>query len=228
MAVGSSWLALGLGWPGVSEAAELGVFEGSPASYNVVLGLFVMSVPGVWSLVKRSAKKKPVLKVYRVMDVAYGDGSDVSFAQKLAGFFFAKNYAMVGEGDVAAFEGSIRASKGVAAFLNFCALVTLGSTALVLDIAVPQVGTWWYALVLLSPLAGKYYLDNADTVERAEFKLVFDAEGEAGAVNLRMRAEKELMESVDWEEFLKANAVLEKGKVYVPSIQERIASSDAQ
>jgi len=222
LALGS--LAAGLaGHPLGACAAELGVFEGSSASYNVILGLFAMSVPGVWSLVKRSAKKKPVLKVYQVMDVADGDGSDVAFAQRLAAFFFAKNYEIVGEGDVVAFEGEVRASKGVAAFLNFCVLLTLGGTALVLDIAVPQVGAWWYALTLLSPLAGKYYLDNADTVERAEFKLVFNAEGEAGVVNLRMRAEKELMESVDWEAFLKSNAVLEKGKVYVPSIQERLS-----
>lgn len=37
----------------------------SPASYYTSLGLFVISVPGVWSLIKRSVKSK--VKEWRVV-----------------------------------------------------------------------------------------------------------------------------------------------------------------
>lgn len=39
-------------------------------------------------------------------------------------------------------------------------LTGLASTALVLSIAVPFGGNWWYAMTLLSPLAGVYYLQK--------------------------------------------------------------------
>lgn len=53
----------------------------------------------------------------------------------------------------------------------------LGSTALVLSIAAPFGGSYWYGLTLLSPLAGAYYwnrgsreeqfaVGNVDTVHR--------------------------------------------------------------
>ena len=41
----------------------------------------------------------------------------------------------------------------------------LGSTALVLSIAAPFGGTYWYALTLLSPLAGGYYWQRGSRVE---------------------------------------------------------------
>ena len=41
----------------------------------------------------------------------------------------------------------------------------LASTALVLSIAAPFGGNWWYLLCLISPAAGAYYLKNAERQE---------------------------------------------------------------
>ena len=50
------------------------------------------------------------------------------------------------------FEGTIVPSRSQAAFLVFCTALSLLSVALVLSIAVPAVGDYWYSLVGLSPL----------------------------------------------------------------------------
>ena len=51
------------------------------------------------------------------------------------------------------FEGVMTASRGQAAFLTFCTLVSLGSAGLVLSIALPDIGEKAYYITLLSPLA---------------------------------------------------------------------------
>lgn len=47
---------------------------------------------------------------------------------------------------------------GQAAALVAYTLISLASTALVLSIAAPWGGNWWYGLCMLSPAAGTYYL----------------------------------------------------------------------
>ncbi len=49
----------------------------------------------------------------------------------------------------------------------------LGSTALVLSIAAPFGGTYWYALTLLSPLAGGYYWQRGSRVEEVAVRSGF-------------------------------------------------------
>ncbi len=49
----------------------------------------------------------------------------------------------------------------------------LGSTALVLSIAAPFGGTYWYALTLLSPLAGGYYWQRGSRVEEVAVSIRF-------------------------------------------------------
>lgn len=46
----------------------------SMASYSVSLGLFVMSVPGLWSLIKRAPKAKTARRTY-VVDGPAKDGA---------------------------------------------------------------------------------------------------------------------------------------------------------
>lgn len=41
-------------------------------------------------------------------------------------------------------------------------LISLACTALVLSIALPWGGNWWYGLCLISPAAGAYYYKKAD------------------------------------------------------------------
>ena len=48
----------------------------------------------------------------------------------------------------------------------------LGSTALVLSIAAPFGGSYWYALTLLSPLAGGYYWQRGSRVEEVAVRVL--------------------------------------------------------
>ena len=48
----------------------------------------------------------------------------------------------------------------------------LGSTALVLSIAAPFGGSYWYALTALSPLAGIYYWQKGSRVEEFAVRLL--------------------------------------------------------
>merc|ERR1712129_654819 len=59
------------------------------------------------------------------------------------------------------------------AFLTFCVFISLGSLALVLSIFEQGVfgegnglGNYWYLSTLVSPVAGKYYLDNAERTDQ--------------------------------------------------------------
>lgn len=56
-----------------------------------------------------------------------------------------------------------RQSTNAALGLGFAGLL---SCALVLTIVAPWGGQWWYGISLLSPVAGRYYLDRADRVEQ--------------------------------------------------------------
>lgn len=47
-------------------------------------------------------------------------------------------------------------SRGQAAFLTFCSLVSLACLGLVLSIAVPDIGEKWYLLTIFSPLAYEF------------------------------------------------------------------------
>lgn len=68
------------------------------------------------------------------------------------------------------FEGLQAPLVGRAAFLTFCVFIAFISLALVLTIFEEQafgggLGNYWYASALASPLAGKYYLDNAERTD---------------------------------------------------------------
>ena len=75
--------------------------------------------------------------------------------------------------DTIVFEGTQAPLFGRAAFLTFCCFFAFGSLALVLTIVEQQafgqgsgLGNIWYASTLLSPIAGKFYLDNAERTEQ--------------------------------------------------------------
>ena len=73
---------------------------------------------------------------------------------------------------LASFEGTIQPSISQAAYITFCTFLGLGSTALVLAIVLPEVGNWWYALTLASPLAGQFYWSQAERNELVRVKMV--------------------------------------------------------
>ena len=159
---------------GVSEAAP-GVLDGQTSkSYYATLFLFVLSAPGLYSLVKRSAKSKITRKTFELPGPkAAGDAAlpldDV--AREISMYFKRNNYVVADAGEVITFEGNIAPERGTAAYITFCIAIGLLCVGLVCSIALPG-GNFWYSLVLISPLSGKYYLDNAGRKENVKVKMV--------------------------------------------------------
>nr|GEV11033.1 protein cofactor assembly of complex C subunit B CCB1, chloroplastic [Tanacetum cinerariifolium] len=125
----------------------------STASYYTSLGLFVISVPGLWSLIKRSVKSKVVKKTF-VDEVVEGTKKAPNqVAGEILSFFTRNNFSVLEKGETITFEGVMVPSRGQAALLTFCTCISLASVALVLTITVPDVGNNWFGLTVLSPLA---------------------------------------------------------------------------
>eukprot|EP01018_Ginkgo_biloba_P038839 Gb_25718 [translate_table: standard] len=142
----------------------------SAASYYTSLGLFVLSLPGLWSLIKRSTKSKIVQKTFIVTKE---DGKAPSqIAGEVLSFFTRNNFVVVDRGETITFEGNMVPSRGQASFLTFCTCISLASVALVLTITVPDVGDKWYWLTALSPLAGVYYWKRASRKEQIKVKML--------------------------------------------------------
>ncbi|KQJ98383.1 hypothetical protein BRADI_3g36577v3 [Brachypodium distachyon] len=123
----------------------------SQASYYTSLGLFVLSVPGLWSLIKRSVKSKIVQKTF-----VKEEGQPMApnlVAGEILSFFTRNSFTVSDRGEVITFEGRMIPSRGQAALLTFCTCISLGSVGLVLSIAVPEGGNNWFWLMTLSPLA---------------------------------------------------------------------------
>jgi len=153
--------------------ADGGLAEGTSNSYYATLFLFVLSAPGLFSLVKRSAKAKVTRKTFELDGPsANGARGQDDIAREVSGFFRRNNYIVAGEpGEVITFEGNIAPERGTAAYITFCVLVGLLCIGLVCSIALPG-GDAWYALALASPLSGKYYLDNAGRREQVKVKML--------------------------------------------------------
>ncbi|MEN9202674.1 MAG: cofactor assembly of complex C subunit B [Thermostichus sp. DG_1_6_bins_120] len=71
----------------------------------------------------------------------------------------------------ATFTGQAQASGGLAVFLTGLAGVGLACLALVVNTLEPQWGGWPWLLVLISPLAGRYYWQRNQRPEQLHFKL---------------------------------------------------------
>lgn len=153
----------------------------SQVSFYFTLVLYVLSFPGLYSLVTRSVKSKVVRRTYEVVGPAAEGGRPVrETAGDIVAFFQANNYKIADASDVIVFEGTQTGTTGRAAFLTFCTFIGLGSLALVLTIFEQSafgegngLGNIWYLSTLLSPLAGKYYLDNAERTDRVSLTLYY-------------------------------------------------------
>ena len=202
-----------------SAVTEVSTF--SSASYYTTLALYVLALPGVYSLVTRSVKAKVVRKVYEVL----GPGSDGGrptreLAGDIVGFFQANNYKIKDASDVITFEGVQAPVSGRAAFLTFCVFISLGSLALVLSIFEQGVfgegnglGNYWYLSTLVSPIAGKYYLDNAERTDQITVKITTEDDETSSEVVVQGNDE-------EVNRLQKALDLREKGKVYVKGALE--------
>ncbi|KAL4425022.1 hypothetical protein ABPG77_001800 [Micractinium sp. CCAP 211/92] len=193
------------------EAADLS--GGPPASsYYVSLGLFLITVPGLWSLIKRAPKAKIKRKTYEVPGPAVPGAMPLDArARQIFAYFQKYNYEVKERGEVITFVGNYRASVSQATALVLYTLIGLASTALVLSIAVPQVGSWWYGLCVLSPAAGAYYWQNAERTE--EFKVKMVTSDDEQTTDIVVQGDDE-----EIERFWKELGLTEKGKVLVKGI----------
>ncbi|KAF3435321.1 hypothetical protein FNV43_RR22408 [Rhamnella rubrinervis] len=184
----------------------------STASYYTSLGLFVISVPGLWSLIKRSVKSKIVQKTF------IGEGEAKKAPNQVAGeivsFFTRNNFAVADRGETITFEGVMVPNRGQAALLTFCTCISLASVALVLTITVPDFGNNWFWLTILSPLAGVYYWKRASRKEQIKVKMTV-ADDETLSEIVVQGDDQQV------EQLRKELQLSEKGMVYVKGIFER-------
>ncbi|XP_010528128.1 PREDICTED: protein COFACTOR ASSEMBLY OF COMPLEX C SUBUNIT B CCB1, chloroplastic [Tarenaya hassleriana] len=213
-AVASSALQLQQWWhqnpDSVLLMAETGGY--SLASYYTSLGLFVISVPGLWSLIKRSVKSKVVRKTFVTEDGVRKEPKQV--AGEILSFFTRSNFQVTDRGETITFEGMMVPSRGQAALLTFCTCISLASVALVLTITVPDVGNNWFIITLLSPLAGAYYWTKASRKEQIEVKMTVGGDGTLSEIVVQG-------DDLQVEEMRKDLKLSEKGMVYVKGVLER-------
>ncbi|KAL5058854.1 hypothetical protein RYX36_030458 [Vicia faba] len=182
----------------------------SLASYYTSLGLFVISVPGLWSLIKRSVKSKIVKKTF--VDQV-GNKAPNLVAGEVLSFFTRNNFSVVDRGETITFEGVMVPSRGQAALLTFCTCISLASVSLVLTITVPDVGNNWFWLTILSPLAGAYYWTRASRKEQIKVKLIVKEDGTLSEIVVQG-------DDQQVEQMRKELKFSEKGMVYVKGLFE--------
>ncbi|XP_060193930.1 protein COFACTOR ASSEMBLY OF COMPLEX C SUBUNIT B CCB1, chloroplastic [Lycium barbarum] len=195
----------------VAAAADSGY---SLASYYTSLGLFVISVPGLWSLIKRSVKSKIVKKTFVKEGIEEGKKAANQVAGEILSFFTRNNFAVLDRGETITFEGFMVPSRGQAALLTFCTCISLGSVALVLTITVPDVGNNWFWITALSPLAGVYYWTRASRKEQIKVKMTVADDGSLSEIVVQG-------DDQEVEKMRKELQLSEKGMVYVKGLLER-------
>lgn len=125
----------------------------------------------------------------------------------------ANNYDVADASETITFRGIIETSKSQAFFLSFCTFVGLASLALVLQIQVPQIGSYWFTMTLISPYAGIYYWQNA--ANENEFKVKLEERDDARIKALIVRGGKE-----DVERMARVMELQEEGMIRVKGILE--------
>ncbi|KAM5582141.1 protein COFACTOR ASSEMBLY OF COMPLEX C SUBUNIT B CCB1, chloroplastic [Rosa sericea] len=182
----------------------------SLASYYTSLGLFVISVPGLWSLIKRSVKSKIVQKTF----IGEEKKAPNQVAGEILSFFTRNNFVVTDRGETITFEGMMVPSRGQAALLTFCTCISLASVALVLTITVPDFGNNWFWITTLSPLAGAYYWKRASRKEQIKVKMIVIDDGTQSEVVVQG-------DDQQVEQMRKELKLSEKGMVYVKGLFER-------
>lgn len=113
----------------------------SRASYYTILGLYLMSFPGIWSTIKRSTKAKVKRKTYVTKGESADGGKGLrEQAGEIMAYMKANNYEVVEAGETITFRGIIQRSTSQAFFLVFCTAIGLASLALVLQIQFQDLG----------------------------------------------------------------------------------------
>ena len=122
------------------EAGGVGTFGGSNLSLYFTLALYVLTLPGLFSLVTRSVKTKSSQKVYDIPGPANSSAKPLrQTAAEVMAYFKSMNYEVVAAEEVITFRGVVGRSNSQAFFLTFCTFMGLGSLGLVLQTLSPDV-----------------------------------------------------------------------------------------
>ncbi|CAL1391366.1 unnamed protein product [Linum trigynum] len=186
----------------------------SLASYYTTLGLFVISLPGLWSLIKRSVKSKVVQKTFIRQEEGQKKAPPNQVAGEILSFFTRNNFAVADRGETITFEGMMVPSRGQAALLTFCTSISLASVALVLTITYPDIGNNWFYITIFSPLAGAYYWSKASRKEQIKVKMIVAEDGTLQEVVVQG-------DDQQVEQMRKELQLNEKGMIYVKGIFEK-------
>lgn len=133
----------------------------SNLSLYFTLALYVLTLPGLYSLVSRSVKVKLVEKQYDLPGPSIPTArAEKMVAAEVMAYFKARNYEITAAQDTITFTGVMGRSNSQAYFLTFCTFVGLGSLALVLSILLPDLGSKAYFITLISPYAGNIFISE--------------------------------------------------------------------
>lgn len=213
MASTTQWLA--------DAPPEAGGVGYSQASYYTILGLYVLSFPGVWSQVKRSTSAKIKRKTFVNPGENAAEGKTLrQQAGEIMAYMKANNYEVVEAGETITFRGVVQRSAGQAAFLVFCTTLGLLSLGLVLDIqfhdlVLPVIGKPnWFFLALFSPYAGVYYWSAGDRVDDCSVKLSTNKEETENEMTVQGSDEEleRMWRALEWQE---------KGMVQIPGLLDQ-------
>ncbi|CAM9892500.1 unnamed protein product [Discosporangium mesarthrocarpum] len=188
----------------------------SKYSYYTTLGLYALSFPGLWSVIKRATKTKYKEATYVLPGPMAQEGGGKSLKQtaaEIVAYFQANNYKIMNAGEEITFEGVIEANKGQAFFLVFCTALSFATLALVLQIQFPAVGNYWFLLTLLSPYAGVYYWQNASRNDKAKVRL--ETSEDEDVTELFVTAAEEELDRLS-----KTMNFQEKGKIRIKGLLE--------
>lgn len=188
----------------------------SKYSYYTTLGLYLLSFPGLISLVTRSVKAKNISKIYEINGPNAKEDAKAAklVAAEIMAYFKANNYEIgTNEGEEIIFKGIIGRSKSQAFFLSFCTFIGLGSLALVLSIQFQDIGQKFFYMTLVAPYAGFYYWNRASREDEARVRLEVSDNEEKIEVSLIATKEEQ-------ERFSSALKFDEKGMIRVKGIFE--------
>lgn len=185
----------------------------SNVSLYFTLGLYLLTLPGLYSLVTRSVKVKPTERIYDLPGPVNPTAKSLrQTAGEVMAYFKANNYQVTTAEDVIIFTGIMARSNSQAAFLTFCTFVGLASLGLVLSILSPDIiGSKAYLLTLTAPYAGIYYWNNAQREDVVKIKM--ETSDDDQTTSIIAQGGKE-----DLERFAKALLLPERGKVYVKGL----------
>jgi len=194
----------------------------SSLSLYFTLALYLVTLPGLYSLVTRSVKASPTQKIYDIPGPANPTAKATrQTAAEIMAYFKAMNYEVAAAKDTITFRGVMGQSKSQAYFLTFCTFMGLGSIGLVLSILLPDLGSKAYILTLLSPYAGIYYWNNAQRVDEVVIKM--ETSDDEQVTSVIAQGGKE-----DLERFSKSLELPERGKIYVRGMFENPDAPESQ